>query len=55
MALACSPGEEGALGPSSLVTVYLLQLGILGEVLEEGLNRIFISFSGVSFQGSGLH
>ena len=27
----------------------------LGEVPGEDLNRIFISFSGVSFQGCGLY
>ena len=32
-----------------------LKVGILGDVPEEDLKRIFISVPGVSFQGHGLH
>ena len=35
--------------------ISLLQVGFLGEASGEDLNRIFISFPGVSFQGCGLY
>ena len=43
--------HEGELGPPSSG---LLRVVILGEVPGEDLDRIFIGFPGVSFQGHGL-
>ena len=49
-------GERGVGGrhPRSS-TLRLLRVGSLGAVPGEDLNRIFISFAGMSFQGGGLH
>ena len=35
--------------------IWFLKVGVLGEVSIKNLNRIFISFSGVSFLGRGLY
>lgn len=49
----CAPETGSGLSPPSLE---LLRVGILGGgVPGEDLSRIFVSFSGVVFQGHGLH
>ena len=50
-----APGKVHAGSFVLRVCIYFLKAGVLGEVSGEDLNRIFISFSGVSFQGSGLY
>ena len=49
---ACSI-ERGALHPPSILRA--LRMGILGEFPQEDLNRVRISFPGVSFQGCDFH